>query len=215
MIHCVVFDFDGTLVDSNQIKHDMFLEISARFENGLAVMSGILSAPEAGDRYDIFDRFVAKIRKDPGGCSQLSSELATSYSDSCHREIAVAPEIPGASDALKQLVSAGIRVFISSATPTEPLLKLIEARGLSRLVQGVFGGPSSKESHIKEIRRITSLDAGKILYVGDTDSDRKAAASAAVHFIGIKQCQDQMLDDSVHTIENLVGFFELIQTLNY
>lgn len=211
MIRCVVFDFDGTLVDSNHIKRDAFLGVAERYARGRATMARILDMPGIGTRYKVFEKFVAELDISPDAREVTAADLVESYTDRCFNEIGRAPEIVGARATLDRLAADGLRLFISSATPTEPLQDLVEARGLGSLMEGVFGAPERKDEHVRRIQKTTGLNATEILYVGDSDADSRAAFDAKCRFVGVvlDQARFSMRPEvCVTSLEQLPGIIE-------
>ena len=43
---CISFDFDGTLVQSNEIKQQTFFDVVLNIPSGIGVMESILSQPK-------------------------------------------------------------------------------------------------------------------------------------------------------------------------
>ena len=82
MIRCAVFDFDGTLVMSNDIKREGFFAVTAEIAGGRAAMEALLADPP-GDRYAIFAAFAARFGLDAG-------ELAEAYGAWCEAAILAA-----------------------------------------------------------------------------------------------------------------------------
>ena len=113
MIRCVVFDFDGTLVDSNAIKRDSFLAVVEDLPGGIEVMNRILRRSGDATRCQIFDRFVADIGVDERLRSIRSAEMVQAYTARCFTKICQANEIPGARAALESLYGMGLRLLIS------------------------------------------------------------------------------------------------------
>jgi phosphoglycolate phosphatase len=205
MIRCVVFDFDGTLVDSNHIKRRAFLGISERYAEGRQIMAGILDEPGVGTRDTVFRKFVAELGVGPDAQGAAAAELVACYTERCLNEIAQAAEIAGARAVLDRLAADKLRLFISSATPAGPLKDLVEARGLASLMEGVFGAPESKADHVRRIQTTTGLDAREILYVGDSDADRRAAAETKCRFAGV------VLDDARFSVRPEICLTSLAQ----
>jgi len=48
MIKCVIFDFDGTLVKSNEIKIRVFYEVTKDLVGADSILDKILSRPSTG-----------------------------------------------------------------------------------------------------------------------------------------------------------------------
>lgn len=177
MIRCVVFDFDGTLVLSNEIKREGFFAVVAEQPDGLERMARILASPP-GDRYAIFRRFAEEAGDDP-------DELAARYSSWCEERILVCPERPGASLALAQLRRAGISVHVNSATPSAPLLSMVLRRYGEGSFDGVHGGHGAKRENLEAILRHEQLLPSSLAMVGDGIDDRDAALAVGCRFLGI------------------------------
>lgn len=177
-IRCVVFDFDGTLVDSNPIKELTFLEIAASWPGGEACMTHLLGRAARGDRYATFSAFAAAM-----GCPERAEELARRYTVLCEQRILACTERPGAEAALRRLRQTGVRLHINSATPRADLARIIAGRWGADSVDGVHGAPTAKADNLAAILAAEGLTAAETAVIGDGDDDLAAAAACGCPFI--------------------------------
>lgn len=210
MIRCVVFDFDGTLVDSNAVKYAKFLEVAAELPGGAKTMAGVIDSVANFTRYEIFDRFVSDMRIPEAQRADLSRKMTDKYSALCHAEISKAPEISGAQAALQLLGAQGMRLFVSSATPAEPLHALIRARGWGEMFHGVYGAPASKQAHIRQILDEGGWSPEELVYVGDSDADQKAAEHSSVHFVAVRVAPFQLSLSTAMAVETLTDLPDML-----
>jgi phosphoglycolate phosphatase-like HAD superfamily hydrolase len=190
MIRCVAFDFDGTLVDSNEIKRQAFFDVVSDCDRDGSVVSEVLDEIRPGDRYDVA-REIARLLSLRGalpadlGPEGWARRWAEAYTLHCEAAVSKCPEIPGASDALEWLAERGIALYVNSATPEEPLRRVVRLRSMSRHFRRVLGGPASKLENLRILRAHAGVATLELLYVGDAEDDRSAAASFGCHFAGL------------------------------
>ena len=184
MIKCVVFDFDGTLIESNEIKRRAFYEVTKNLVDAGILLDKILSSPDSGDRYDIFDTLIIGLKLDRE-VFVSASKLSDSYTKICEYEISRAPEIKGAVKTIKELRSLGVKIFISSATPEITLQKIIDMRGWKDMINMALGSPDSKIDHLQTILTKNKYSISEVVYVGDSEIDRDAALLVGCRFVGI------------------------------
>jgi phosphoglycolate phosphatase len=200
MIRCVVFDFDGTLVNSNRIKRDAFLEVADGFAEGRVVMERILRGAAGRDRYWIFGAFADAMR---GGL--VAADLAASYTSICRERIAQAPEIDGASASLERLRSDGALLFLSSATPRGPLLEIVGLRRMERYFEAIYGAPEPKLANLQSIRTRVGCAPNEMVVVGYGESDRSSAYIVGCHFVAVQSDFNDFAVQPRHSVRDLTG----------
>jgi len=190
MIHAAAFDFDGTLVDSNEIKRRAFFEIAREFDPEGGVVHEVLERRPSGDRYHVARALAAELAARgalPGArcVEDFAKSLADAYTEHCERAVSACDEIAGATDALARLAARGLPLFVNTATPLEAVLPILRRRGLDRFFDGVYGGPSSKLENLREIAERVGARPRELLLVGDGEDDRRVAAAFGCTFVGV------------------------------
>jgi phosphoglycolate phosphatase-like HAD superfamily hydrolase len=184
-LRCAVFDFDGTLVDSNPIKVASFYRVVSDFPPARAGLEAVLAGPEPGDRTAIFRALHQTLTE--GGVVGLPGPASwiVAYTRLCEDEISDAPEIAGASVALAALRAAGVHCYINSATPEEALRAIIRRRGFSDHFIACLGGPATKVQNLEKIAQHHMLSPDEIAMIGDSEADQRAAEVFGCRFIAI------------------------------
>ena len=183
MIRVAVFDFDGTLVDSNAIKREGFFRLASPHPEGKAAMAASIGT--AGDRRSILSAFADRMAS--SGIHLSVDELVAKYSSYVDTAVAAAPEVEGARNLLIDLSNAGLKLHLSSATPAVNLIAILKSRGWTGLFDGIHGAPISKTETLIKISQLESASGEEIAVVGDGLDDARAAELHGTQFIGVGQ----------------------------
>jgi len=180
MTGAIVFDFDGVILESADLKTVAFVEMFAeRPEHQDAIRAHHLENLGIS-RYEKFRWIYANLFHEPL-TEQRSAELGQQFSDLVFDKVLACPFVPGARQALDAL--HGTRpLYVASGTPHEELLRIIDHRGLGHLFDGVHGSPRPKASVLEEVAHTHGLPLDAILMVGDGESDHRAARKAGTRF---------------------------------
>jgi phosphoglycolate phosphatase-like HAD superfamily hydrolase len=180
-IRCVVFDFDGTLVDSNAIKRDTYFEILEAVPGSAEAIERVLGEQPGADRRGVLAAVHAAIGDAPD--LPTVEDLVARYARLCEARVSTCAPVPGAVEALSELHSRHA-LYVASATPTDSLERVVELRGWRWLFRGVLGGPSSKPDNLRRIAAREGLGASQIVYVGDRPADAESAGLFGCRFAG-------------------------------
>lgn len=190
MIKCVVFDFDGTLVDSNDIKREAFFEVARPWDSSGKVVQEVFERWPAANRYEKTRKIAEELicrRLLPAGSSleDWATRLSDDYTARCEAAIAQCAEMPGAMAALEELSGKGLHLFLNSATPVIPLRRLTELRNWDHFFRAVYGAESTKAENLRSIAAQSGADRTEMIHVGDQLDDQVGAEKFGCRFIAM------------------------------
>ncbi|MEM2226340.1 MAG: HAD family hydrolase [Candidatus Bathyarchaeia archaeon] len=180
-INAIIFDLDGTLVDSMEIVHET-LNLILR-DLGLRGVSREEMAEIAGMRLsDILAMRAPWL--DHRAAEEGEERFKAIYSTSQLRLI------PGAKEAMEWLRSQGIRMGLVTTTPKGPALEVIERLGIADYfsivvaVEDVERPKPHPDGPLKASRSL-GVDPRYCAFVGDSPNDIKAGKAAGTRTIGV------------------------------
>jgi phosphoglycolate phosphatase len=184
-IKIIVFDFDGTLVDSAQLKYDAYFELFDDSKRCVENIRSLLSEIYEESRFTIIEAILKRISTgDKRSLAAKVDQLAEQYNDIVLAGAKSCPELPGAETTLASL-SKKYRLYLSSTTPEASLREIVEFRGWGGYFVDIFGYPRQKSTTLREILKQENASSRQVLIVGDGESDRKSAVENGCFFLHV------------------------------
>jgi len=133
------------------------------------------------------------------------------YLDECGEQFAATvPGVAGFTEAHRDAV----QMVVVSATPTDALRQIVEARGVHSWFDEVQGSPMPKGEIVGRYLRDRGILPHRALMVGDQISDIEAARSAGVHFVAYRPLhEDRLFDETVAVINHFDELSDAIWSL--
>jgi phosphoglycolate phosphatase-like HAD superfamily hydrolase len=180
-LRAIVFDFDGVIVESNDIKTAAFDAVFSAYPEHHDAMMAFHRANVSLSRVIKFQHFVSahlgRATDDP-----LVAELGERFSAEVRDRVTACPMVPGA-QALLDRLRGRLPLFLASVTPEAELNGILERRGLRHYFQGVYGCPPwTKPDAIRDVLALVggSMD---VVLIGDSAGDQRAAHETGIEFL--------------------------------
>jgi len=209
VIRAIIFDFDGVILDSVDIKTKAFARLFE--EHGLEVVEQVVAyhLAQCGiSRFRKFAHIYENIlhRPMPDGESE---RLGEKFSALVFDEVVKAAWIPGAVEFLREHHTR-YQCFVASGTPEDELVRIVRLRELEKYFAGVFGTPATKEEITRRIFAEHGLESSEVLFVGDALTDFNAAKACDVSFVGITSGSSDPFPPGTKVLPDLRGLAGLL-----
>jgi phosphoglycolate phosphatase-like HAD superfamily hydrolase len=181
MIRAAVFDFDGVVLESVEIKTVAFRRLFAEHPDGERIVAYHLTHGGIS-RFEKFRWFYEAVRGERLAADE-SARLGDRFSALVLDEVRRCAYVPGAHELLTRL-AARIPLFVASGTPEDELREIVAHRGLDGLFKGIYGSPSTKAQILRRIIDEHGFVPEQVVFVGDATTDLDGAAQAGVPFVG-------------------------------
>ncbi len=212
MIKAIIFDFDGVLVESVDVKTRAFARM---FEDkGEEVVQKVIDfhLKNGGlSRVHKFKYYYKEILRCLLSDKKLE-ELCNTFSRLVIDEVINSPYVRGAKEFLEGF-HCEIDLYIASGTPEEELRKIVKCRGMEVFFKGVFGSPRQKGEITRTIIKQKGYNSSEVIFIGDSITDLKGAQDAGIGFIGrvADSGSDSFVDMGVKVIKDLNEMEEIVQ----
>lgn len=180
----LIFDFDGVLVNSVEIKTNAFAELYRAY--GEVVVSKVMEHHLANGGISRFEKlrhyhreFLSQTLTD-----RKFKELEAEFSSLVVEQVVSAPEIQGASDMIEYFFSV-VPMGINSGTPQSELEKILNRRKWSNYFQIVCGSPATKVKNLHDLLEHLKVEPARSLFLGDAPADYESAQITGIKFLAI------------------------------
>jgi len=212
MIKAIIFDVDGVIIESAELKTRAFAILFADYPDKVAEIVAYHRKNGGVSRFVKF-RYIYEQILGQELSTQKETELGDRFSRIVLEEILKAPFTPGAVEFINQNKDRYL-FFIASGTPEEELLNIIDHRQLSHYFREIHGSPRQKDEIIADILDRYSLQNEEVIYVGDAESDRAAAEKAGVPFIARLNLENPELQDCRWQVKDLTELDTIIDNIS-
>ena len=179
----VVFDFDGVIVESTDIKTAAFYEVALPWGEDAAQKLVAYHKDHFGiSRYDKFEWFFKHVLQEELTPEQ-SAELGSQFSQVSLMKILQVPLVPGFTDVLA-VAYGRCPLFVASAAPQDELEVVLEQRGIASFFKEILGAPTPKPENLQRVVDSQNINSANVLMVGDSPWDLAAAKSVGTDFYG-------------------------------
>lgn len=180
----IIFDFDGVVVESGEIKTQAFANLYR--EHGETIMAEVARyhVLHGGmSRYEKFRYFQHHLLAKPPLTAEEERNLDTRFSELVVEAVIASEAVAGAAELIRREAER-IPLFVASGTPEAELNTIVARRGLARYFTAVRGSPAPKQKLIADILSAHALVAERVLMIGDALIDYQSAQVNKVSFIG-------------------------------
>ena len=180
----IIFDFDGVVAESGDIKTQAFAELYHPYGDEIVEQVVAYHTQNGGlSRYHKFRHFQQHLLNSPPLTPAEEKELDRRFSELVVEAVIAADAVAGA-NALIHRQAKRIPLFVASGTPENELKVIVERRGLSTYFKQVRGAPKLKPVLIAEILSDNGLNPDAVLMIGDAIADYDGAQTNGTAFLG-------------------------------
>jgi len=179
----LVFDFDGTLVDSNPIKLKAFDVCFSELKDEWPAIKAYCYTHHHTPRWEKFKHVYVNILK-KSYTDDIAKDLHERYAHATTEAVVNAPETPGAVEFLKSIQGEYITALLSS-TPQDVLMEILDKKKWTAFFRTIQGAPVNKASWLKKFASDHQLKEGETVFFGDSAEDAASARKAACLFVAV------------------------------
>ena len=208
MLKAIVFDFDGVILESVDIKTRAFKELFKDYPEHLERIVSLHLENTGMSRFEKFKIIFRDYLGRPADDGELKG-LGEEFSRFVYREILDCPFVPGAYEFLERHLDQ-YEMFVASGTPQDEMRDIVNQRKLGKFFRGIYGSPLTKGEILQRILMEHQLGPLEVVFIGDAINDFRGAREAHVPFIGRVPSKQS----NPFAGESLIGIFENLYELD-
>ncbi|MDV4145403.1 phosphoglycolate phosphatase [Shimia sp. FJ5] len=176
----IIFDLDGTLIDSAPDIHASVNKMLAA-EGQDALDLSTVTAFIGNGLPKLVERVIKRVGMDMAEFDRIVADVLAIYNASAAD---LTRPYPHMAEVLAGLKEAGYRLGVCTNKPHEPAVIILQDLGLEGYFDVVIGGDSTeaRKPDPKPLQAAMAALGGDVLYVGDSEIDAETAERAGVPF---------------------------------
>jgi len=183
--NCLLFDFDGVILDSNHVKTNSFKKLFLSM--GKKKVDNFINfhiENQGMSRYEKFKYFYKNILFKNISNNELDS-LSEKFTKIIFQEIIKCDFIPGIKRFLLNEHIKYKNKFIVSATPQYEIRMIIKKLKIDDMFNECFGSPKNKIEILNDLFQQYNFKSEECLFYGDSINDYYASKHHKIEFVSI------------------------------
>ncbi|TVZ55497.1 phosphoglycolate phosphatase-like HAD superfamily hydrolase [Lutibacter sp. Hel_I_33_5] len=182
-IKAIIFDYDGVIAESVNVKTEAFAELYKPYGND--IVQKVIVHHEANGGVSRFEKFKIYHKNYLGeDIDQLQvDKLAKQFSILVLQKVIDSPYVVGVYD----FITSNYQKYdfhISTGTPSDEIEVILNRKSIRKYFKEVYGSPEKKDLHVKKIIKAYGYSNREVVFIGDALTDRDAARNNNISFIG-------------------------------
>ena len=192
MLKGIIFDFDGVIAESVQIKTDAFARLYEQY--GDKIVNKVIEHHESNGGMSRFEKIKLYHESflNKAITNEEIGELTNQFSKLVVRKVIESPYVPGVFKYIQKCYEK-YNLFISTGTPTNEMKQILIGRGIAEYFIEILGSPEKKCVHITKIISKYNYHPDELIFYGDANTDINAAKQASIPFVLIKNSFNEKL----------------------
>jgi phosphoglycolate phosphatase-like HAD superfamily hydrolase len=180
-----IFDCDGVILDSNNLKTDAFYEVALTYGKENAERFILYHKKNGGvSRYEKFSFFFHSILRKTDFTDEMNAALAQ-YAKIVKEKLSASEETYGVRECLNKLPKDAIAFIISGGNQDE-IREIFNLKGLNSYFSGIFGSPLDKGTIIRNLIMSKQI-IPPVIFIGDSLFDYEVAKNNNFSFLFMSQ----------------------------
>ncbi len=199
----IIYDFDGVICDSVNVKTKAFAEMYKSY--GEDVVSKVVDyhLQHGGiSRYEKFKYYHQTFL----GIELTQDEImqmGNQFSEIALQKVIDSAYLPGVVDFMTNSKKNCLQ-FICTGTPETEILTILNKKNLEHLFDSVYGAPKRKPEIITMLLEQYQLHRDEVIFLGDALTDYNAARETKIAFVGVNS-ENTQFPEGTYVINDFVG----------
>ena len=179
----VIFDFDGVLVESNEIRFNGFRKLFKDYpQEQVDILVDYAKANGGVSRYKKIEYFFNEIRQEPTSDESVN-HWAAQFSELVEQDVVEAKSVAGSVEFLEEYSNLFDFAIVSGSDQAE-LRRVCGKRGIDHFFKTILGSPVEKKDNIAALLSELNWSHDRSVYVGDSNNDLDSAKANNLDFVG-------------------------------
>ena len=205
----MIFDFDGVLVESNEIRFNGFRKLFKDYpQDQVEILVGYAKANGGVSRYKKIEYFFNEIRQEPVS-NESVNRWAAQFSKLVEQDIVEAKPVEGSLGFLEEYSNQFDFAIVSGSDQAE-LRRVCQKRGIDYYFKRILGSPTEKKENIAALLSELNWSHDRSVYVGDSNNDLDSAKANNIDFVGRCSGLIDWKNFSVKFVSDLSSLYSVI-----